>query len=459
MRKLFLFFLITGLLGAAYFFFSPKEDSFLLGGIQVNEPDQKEWMSTLKDVGMNTVSITVYSRQGIWNSDNIWWDKEEDGVMAEIKAAKQAGLKVVLIPRTLLDHWFPENQFLWHGMTMPANDSLLNNWFDSYGLFLERWAKVCEEYDVEVMAIGSELRALSATRPVKALPVLEEYYLNPDKQQAYLDQYLRFEKEIEIKNLWVRGADNFETLESYKRAEIAANRAWAKQLAFDGEEQVIDLINQRRQLLDQLWRKLIGRVRQHYSGKLTYAANFDNYHNVNFWDQLDFIGINAYFKLRNWKSDSTASPIYPELLSSWQSIFKDIEIFQDTLKINKPVLFTELGYIYRKNCTLMPWEGHGFSILEDDNQQQVIIWPEQPENQEERTLAIQALLEVHRSYEAPLLQGILYWKLTTKDYHMPYEPFALHIGPGQPDPMLEELQQFRFSFPIESYNLTSLEAH
>jgi len=446
MRKLFFFLFIIGLFNATCFFSNHQESNFLLGGIQINEPDQGEWVSTLKKVGMNTVSVTVYARQGVWDSDNIWWSKEEDGIIHEIKAAKKEGLKVVLIPRVLLDHWFPENHFLWHGMTMPASDQLLNNWFDSYGLFLERWASICEEYGVEVMAIGSELRALSATLPVDEIPELEEYYLNKKKQQAYLDQHLRFEEEIQIKDLWVRGADNYETLTDYKLAEIAANMAWARQLAFDGEEQAIERINQRRKLLDQLWRQLITKIRQQYKGKLTYAANFDNYHNVSFWDQLDFMGINAYFKLREWKSDSIASPLYPELLASWQSIFQDIKNFQDTLKINKPVLFTELGYVYRKNCTLMPWEGHGFSILDDRRQQQLIIWPEQQEDRNERSLAIQALHEVHRSYEIPILQGILYWKLTTKDYHVPYEPFSLHIGPGEQDPMLEELKKFRKKF-------------
>jgi hypothetical protein len=39
-------------------------DNFMLGGIQVNEPSQEKWMSVLKDAKMNTVSITVYARQG-----------------------------------------------------------------------------------------------------------------------------------------------------------------------------------------------------------------------------------------------------------------------------------------------------------------------------------------------------------------------------------------------------------
>ena len=104
---------------------SDQTSSFYLGGIQVNEPDQKEWVSVLHDVGMNTVSVTVYARQGIWNDANLCWNEEELNVVKEIRAAKKKGMKVVLIPRVLLDSYFEENIFLWHGMTMPQSDSLL----------------------------------------------------------------------------------------------------------------------------------------------------------------------------------------------------------------------------------------------------------------------------------------------------------------------------------------------
>ena len=43
------------------------KEPFLLGGIQVNEPNQEKWLSVLEDVGMNTVSITIYARNGDWN--------------------------------------------------------------------------------------------------------------------------------------------------------------------------------------------------------------------------------------------------------------------------------------------------------------------------------------------------------------------------------------------------------
>ena len=48
----------------------------------------------------------------------------------------------------------------------------------------------------------------------------------------------------------------------------------------------------------EYWRYLIQEVRKVYSGKLTYAANwYQEYERVIFWDDLDYIGIQAYFPL------------------------------------------------------------------------------------------------------------------------------------------------------------------
>ena len=296
--------MIRILLGAVLLLFScqspppPSASAFYLGGIQVNEPNHQEWVSTLREVGMNTVSVTVYLRQGVWNSDNIWWEEEEPYVVHEIEVAKAKGMKVVLIPRITLDHYFSENKFLWHGMTMPTTDSLLANWFHWYGVFLKKWAAIAETHEVEVLAIGSEMRLLSATRPIEQTPELEAFYLNPQKQEGYIRDRMHFSKQIPPEDLWVRGDSNYESLEQYLKDEVAAKVAWAQAVAFSETTDPLATINQRRALLLQHWWELIANIRQSYSGQLTYAANFDNYQEVYFWDQLDLIGINAYFPLR-----------------------------------------------------------------------------------------------------------------------------------------------------------------
>ena len=87
----------------------------------------------------------------------------------------------------------------------------------------------------------------------------------------------------------------------------------------------------------QFWRGLIKEVRTVYDGKLTYAANWDNYQNVSFWDDLDYIGIDAYFPLSDQKN-----PSVQQLKKQWTPVKQQIRTFSVQLK--KPILFTEFGY-------------------------------------------------------------------------------------------------------------------
>lgn len=52
----------------------------------------------------------------------------------------------------------------------------------------------------------------------------------------------------------------------------------------------------------EFWKSLIKKIRVAYKGKLTYAANWDEFKKIPFWDELDFIGIDAYFPLTDLKS-------------------------------------------------------------------------------------------------------------------------------------------------------------
>jgi len=85
------------------------------------------------------------------------------------------------------------------------------------------------------------------------------------------------------------------------------------------------------------WIDLIAKLRSRFKGKLTYAANWDNFENVSFWTELDYIGIDAYFPLSDSKT-----PEVRELTRKWEPIVDQIEELSE--KVDKPVLFTEYGY-------------------------------------------------------------------------------------------------------------------
>ena len=98
----------------------------------------------------------------------------------------------------------------------------------------------------------------------------------------------------------------------------------------------------------EYWHALISKIRKVYSGKLTYAANWDEYPKVPFWKELDFIGIDAYFPLSESKS-----PSVEELKIAWQPWKTKIKEFSATTK--KPVLFTEFGYRSMDYTAKKPW--------------------------------------------------------------------------------------------------------
>jgi len=105
------------------------------------------------------------------------------------------------------------------------------------------------------------------------------------------------------------------------------------------------------------WENIIKEIRKVYHGKLTYAANWDNYRNVSFWNELDYIGIDAYFPLSSGKN-----PSKQENIVKWKPIIKELKTFSK--EIEKPILFTEYGYRSIDYTTLKPWEARRYDEKE-----------------------------------------------------------------------------------------------
>jgi hypothetical protein len=84
-----------------------------------------------------------------------------------------------------------------------------------------------------------------------------------------------------------------------------------------------------------LWRALVAQVRAVYSGKLTVATNWSpDAASVQWWDAVDYIGVDAYFPLKG----TTVA----ELVQQWQPVLASLEALSKSL--NKSVTFTELGF-------------------------------------------------------------------------------------------------------------------
>ena len=96
------------------------------------------------------------------------------------------------------------------------------------------------------------------------------------------------------------------------------------------------------------WENLIKKIKSIYKGKLTYAANWDEYTRTPFWKQLDYIGVDAYFPLSEEKS-----PTQQQIQEGWQKWKLKMEAISTENK--KPILFTEFGYRSMDYTAKKPW--------------------------------------------------------------------------------------------------------
>ncbi len=96
------------------------------------------------------------------------------------------------------------------------------------------------------------------------------------------------------------------------------------------------------------WKNIIKKIRTVYNGKLTYAANWDEYPRTTFWEDLDFIGIDAYFPLSDKRTPSVA-----ELKNGWKK-HKD-RMIALSMEKDKPIIFTEYGYRSMDYTAKKPW--------------------------------------------------------------------------------------------------------
>jgi hypothetical protein len=147
------------------------------------------------------------------------------------------------------------------------------------------------------------------------------------------------------------------------------------------------------------WIDVVGAVRARYTGTLTYAANFDEYRHVAFWDAVDLIGVNAYFQLTDGPPADTET-----LIEEWKPIMTQLGEF--AAQTGRKILFTEAGYTSQHGSTTAPW-----SWTVSDRPDQA-----------EQAAGYEALLESF--HEKPWWAGVFWWCWDVPSEDKPSDPLG-----------------------------------
>lgn len=109
------------------------------------------------------------------------------------------------------------------------------------------------------------------------------------------------------------------------------------------------------------WEDLIEETDAEFRGKIIYSANWDEYKNVVFWGNLDYIGIDAYFPLSDLEN-----PDISQIENGWSPWMNEIESWLNSFHSKKKVIFTEIGYRNIDYAVKAPYD---YTIDEEENQE------------------------------------------------------------------------------------------
>lgn len=140
------------------------------------------------------------------------------------------------------------------------------------------------------------------------------------------------------------------------------------------------------------WRKLIQQVRTLYSGPIIYNANHGKEHGADWFDEVDYIGISAYYPVGKRPGDSMES-----MLEGWESQKPKLAALSQAF--GKPIVFMEIGCRSAFGCSTMPWD---FTHVE------------LPYHEEEQANFYESALRAF--WNEPWFSGFFWWDWSVKLY-------------------------------------------
>ncbi len=408
------------------------------GGIQVGEVDDDRWARYVEHAGFDTIQVTLYAQQLRWDDDSLVFGNDAyrklPHVRAEVAAAQARGLQVMLVLRVELDtRGDPANRHLWHGMIWPT-DAHLERWFERYRAFARWGAARAAEMGVDALLIGHELNSMTSTAVGPHLPDLLAYHLAPERTAAVIASRLACAARAEsMGDTAEPDGARYANLKAQLEAEDAKRRRWAETVTglraplTTWPVPMPATLAARRVRYARFWRALVDDLRDVYAGPIGYGANFDQFHEVDFWDAMDVIAISSYFSLRPLH----VVDLDRALLDGWRRVAGEVEAV--ARPAGRPVILSELGWSRKEGSTIRPYSYYGVEPIETgtgaDAELTCIHWRSQPDAPQERERAMAALLEVVEAGAFPSLRGFSLWKMSTEPDHLKREPFVTLLPP------------------------------
>jgi hypothetical protein len=402
---------------------------WLSGGVDVGETDLLPLAAAMRAVGLTTLQVSHEATLREWDRASLDFAEREPGALrARLRAAREAGLSVMLVLRVRLDPASARNRHLWHGLAWPR-DVELDAFFAQYREYVLWAADLAAQEGVALLVVGNELNALTSTAvdvPGVLAHALSETHLAHEARDLATCAATG-------PVTWHDGG-MYPDLASAVAGEHRALRAWGAAVAGPEAGRAARL-RQRRQRHEDHWRTLLDEARAHFPGLLSYGAGFDTYADVGFWDATDAIVSTAYFGLRRAGERGDFEAAWKRHLSALARV-AEARPSRPAL----PVYLGELGFTRRAGSAVRPWSYEGFEVLPSvaRGERECVEWARQPLDPSERVRALDALASVIAEGTLPTLRGFSLWKLTLQDEHFGLEPYAIRLeSPADPAPSVD----------------------
>ena len=322
----------------------------------------EQYIREVHDTGANTICLTLAGVQENGASSDIFIDqrKAPDPVRLAglFKLAKQElKMRVVFMPIVLLDRPRADE---WRGKISPED---WTTWWNQYEDFITFYAELARRNDVDLFIVGSELISTEKDEThwralIEKVRGLCHWTLDQMFRQQVTEAFPGVPAEGLAERLGVAKLDDF----SFSQADPAK------------------LSPEQRKVYDEF-------AARHRPMLLSYSANWDHYEVPKWWDALDAVGMTSYY---NVNPSEDVNPTVDALAKEWEKIRDKISAWQRT--VNKPILFTEVGWPSVQGGSITPWDYYragGPAPVEQDRCMQSFL----------RTFADQ-----------PWVAGVLIWK-------------------------------------------------